>query len=157
MGGYAGGVHAACADGVEADAYAVGVEADFADDAGFGEDFQRGVFCARGIYVQGDEVRGLGGQPVPVLAEVGAGGRFEGEGCAACEVRVRWGFCCGGLVAERGGRRGGEEAEGDFGADIERQDVVWVGGGAGCHAYFLACVLASVRISALQSSLLGFW
>lgn len=62
MYGDAGGVEAFCSDGVEADADAEGVEADFADETGFGDDFEAG----KGGLVDGeeDEVFLLGGHPL---------------------------------------------------------------------------------------------
>lgn len=117
-------IHAFCFDGVETHAYAGGVEADFADEAGLGDHFDRGLGSVGLRDCEGDEVLALGAHPVPVLGEE-AGVRGEpGESGAA----VAWGFVELVLV---GARCLAEEPEGDFCADVDGYDVGEGDGGAG--------------------------
>ena len=119
MNGDAAPVHAAGGDDVEADADAGGVQADFADDARFGEEGDGGFGGL--VDAEVDEVGGLGALPVPVLGQVGGWG---GGGC---------GVGGGGGEGEGGAAVGGE-AVGYFGADVEGEDGEEGEGGAGGDA-----------------------
>ena len=63
------GVHTLDFDGVQTDSHAGRVQANLADEACFGDHFDRGLASGLLVDCQGDEVLFLGGHPVPVLGE----------------------------------------------------------------------------------------
>lgn len=122
-------IHTFGFDGVKTHAYASGVEADFADEAGFSYHFDRGLGSVGLADCEGDEVLALGAHPVPVLREEAGVGGEPGESGAA----VAWGFVELVLVLV-GARCFAEEPEGDFCADVDGYDVGEGDGGAGGDA-----------------------